>query len=200
MVNENESLNSLKEEKTTLDEELKTLDSEVDATRITEINERLDPLKDEILTASDEVNKQLFARAKKAEGFVLEDGKWVKKPQADPDPKPDLEPKKELSFEDTYSLIEAKVPRQDIQEVQDYASLKGISVEEALKTGIIKTLLKENQEERKIAEATNVSTSRRQTSKDSPDEILEKAQAGKELPDTDDGIEQLVKASLKNIG
>jgi len=136
MANENESLNSLKEEKTTLDEELKTLDSEADADRITEINERLNPLKDEILTASEDVNKQLFARAKKAEGFTLEDGKWIKKPEPEAKPK-DPEPKEnkpnDPQLSEELKLIARGLSDEDIEQAKIIAKGKEISLQEAIK-------------------------------------------------------------------
>ena len=47
-----------------------------------------------------DTNKQLFARAKKAEGFELKDGKWIK-----PEPKIDKKPEPKKSDED-FGLLE----------------------------------------------------------------------------------------------
>lgn len=77
------------------------VDSELD-TKDTEINDDddVDALKEKHQKLSD-ANRQLFARAKKAEGFELKDGKWVKpeKPKEAPKEKPkvETEPPKESS-------------------------------------------------------------------------------------------------------
>ena len=80
MANENENLNSLKEEKTTLEEELKTFDSETEKDKISEIQEKINSLNDEIKTFEEdddedigslkETNKRLYARVKKADSTV----------------------------------------------------------------------------------------------------------------------------------
>lgn len=45
-----------------------------------------------------DTNKQLFARAKKAEGFELKDGKWVKPPKADAPPEEKPSKPSELEY------------------------------------------------------------------------------------------------------
>jgi len=197
MVNENENLNSLKKEKTTLEEELNTLDSEADVDRVNEINERLNPLKDEILSATEEQNKQLFNRAKKAEGFEEVDGKWVKKPEAkkEPEAEPAEQPKQErLSDADLIVLAKADIHQDDIPEVLEYAKFKKIPVAEALKSSVMKASLAEKEEQRKVADATSVKTSRRGSSKTSDEQKLADLEAGK-LPE--DPVELARLASLQ---
>lgn len=46
------------------------------------------------LNKTKDANKQLFARAKKAEGFELQEGKWVKAEKPEPKPTVDTKPQK----------------------------------------------------------------------------------------------------------
>lgn|SRR3972149_2377938 len=82
MENENENLDSENEE--TDKQELETTEEEIDTSEVIALKEK---------------NRQLFARAKKAEGFELKDGKWVK-----PEPKPEAKTP-EKSNED-FGLLE----------------------------------------------------------------------------------------------
>lgn len=120
-------------------------------------------------------NKELFARAKKAEGFVLENGEWVKKPEKKSE-KEKKETKSDdgLSQKDLYALMNAHVPEDDIDQVADYAKLKGITVSEALKTSFVKSLLSDSEEMRKSAEVTTVGTRRAPTGKISDEAFLKK--------------------------
>lgn len=118
-------------------------------------------------------NKQLFERAKKK------------------DPEPLQEPA--LSPKDYLALTEAKVSSDDFDEIMEYAAFKKISVAEALKTSTLHTILGEKAEQRKTAEATNTRSSRG-TSKTSGDELLLKARRTGEVPDSEEGMQNLFKA------
>lgn len=74
------------------------------------------------------------------------------------------EPK--LSTTDFYALTNAKVPEEDIAEVQEYAQLKKISVADALKSPIVKGILKEKAEIRATADATQTRATRSTTKVD----------------------------------
>jgi hypothetical protein len=88
-----------------------------------------------------------------------------------------------LSVHDAIALMTAKVTEaEDIKEVEDYARFRGISVSEALKSSVVKTLLSERDEMRKTAQATNTGKARAGSSKLSDDVILQNASQGK-LPD-----------------
>jgi len=141
----------------------------------------------------DENNAKLYARTKKAEGFELVEGKWVKTQK--PEPKPEPVESQDLSQSDLIVLLRADVPEEDISEVTDYAKLKKISVAEALKSSVIKTLLSDKAEQRRSAEAANTGSNRRTAPSTTPEAILEKASTG-ELPDTDDGIQRLAEAHI----
>lgn len=130
-----------------------------------------------------EKNKQLFARAKKAEGFELQEGQWIKKPkpvetkveipqQKDPD----------LSPKDLYALMSAQVPQEDVDEVTKAAKLLGVSVTDALKDTAVQAILEKRQTLRKSANTTNTGTSRPATRKVTDEQILAQASKG-EIPD-----------------
>src|ERR1035437_775035 len=75
----------------------------------------------------------------------------------------------ELTTKDLYALIDAKVPEDDIEEVREYAQLKKISIAEALKSNVVKTILGDKAEQRKTAEGTNTNGGRRSSAKLSDD-------------------------------
>lgn len=140
-------------------------------------------------------NKQLFARAKKAEGFELVDGKWIKKSK----PETKLEPKNDatvdtskLSQTDVIAIIKNNVPEEDIEEIADYAKLKKITFAEALKTTVVKTLLSDKAEQRRVAEGTSTGAGKRGNAKLSDEALLADAEAGK-FPEKDEDIQRLVR-------
>lgn len=99
----------------------------------------------------------------------------------------------DMKTDDLYALMNAKVPQDDIQDVREYAELKGISVADALKSNVVKTILSDKAEQRNIAEATHVGNARRNSSKSSEEALLAGASKG-ELPDSDDEMQRLWKA------
>lgn len=132
-------------------------------------------------------NKKLFARAKKAEGFVIKDGKWVKK-ETPAKPKPESDQDQgDLTSRDVLALTNAKVTvEEDINEVVEYAKFKKISVAKALGTTYIQDTLKKRSEERATAEATNTGGGRRGSSRANTDQILSDANKGKVPSNPDD--------------
>ena len=109
-------------------------------------NDDADILKEK-LEKIQENNKKLFARTKKAEGFVLEDGKWIKKVEKVVEEKKPETPSgiteervgqimgEQLETRDLNDLDVSDELRTDIK---DYAKLKGISVKKALDSDYIK--------------------------------------------------------------
>ncbi len=183
MENENENIDSPNDEIEGIDEEL---DIDVIKQKYADLTEK---------------NKQIFARAKKAEGFELKDGKWIKPPKVVEEKPKEIETDKkvEISQVDLYALIKENVPQEDITDVTEYATLKKISIADALKSTFIKTLLSEKTEERKTAEATNTGAARRGSVQVSGDTLLSKASKG-ELPESDEDLERLVDARLNQKG
>lgn len=136
---------------------------------------------------AEEIAENQKIRAEKAE-------KSNKKPPVEKQEvkKESLKPSGELSTKDIYALMENKVAEEDIEEVKDYANLKGISIAEALKTPVVKTILSDKTEQRNTANAANVGGSKRSSGKVSDDALLSKAEKG-ELPETEEEIQRLYK-------
>jgi len=126
----------------------------------------------------------LYARMKKAE----EDAKEAKAQLA----QKSETFKDNLSTKDIYALMEAKVPEEDIDEVREYATLKKVSISEALKSNLVKSILSEKAEQRQTAEAANIGASKRGTGKIPDDILLKKASKG-EMPDNDVDLDRLVR-------
>jgi hypothetical protein len=146
-----------------------------------------------------EQNKQLFVRTKKAEGFVLVGDKWVKPPKEEKKPEATADQKKEdenLSQSDVITIIRNNIPDEDIPDIVEYAKLKNISISEALKTNVVKSILADKAEARKVAEGTATGATRRGSGKMSDDSLLENANNGK-LPESDDDIKRLVELRRK---
>lgn len=97
--------------------------------------------------------------------------------------KPEPTQNSSLTVYDTIALMNAKVTEaEDIKEVEEYARFKGVSVSEALKSGVIKTILADKAEERKTAQATNTGKARVGSSTLPDEVVLKNASLGK-LPD-----------------
>lgn len=125
------------------------------------------------------LNKKLFARAKKAEGFEEVDGKWVKKPKPVVETKPVVQTKEaDLSTEDVYAAIQANVPKEDLKDVREAAKVLKLSFSDALEHQVVKTILERKASLRKTAEATNTSTARPGSKKVTDESLLEEASKG----------------------
>jgi hypothetical protein len=111
-------------------------------------------------------------------------------------PTVEVKPQGTLSTKDTIALIEAKVPSDDIEEVEEYAKFKGISVAEALKSSVVKSVLAEKAEMRRTAEATNVKATSRKSTK--PTDILQKASEGI-MPESEDDIREMARARREQL-
>lgn len=152
-----------------MDNETETADSSNSETNDTEVvaaeGETLDAAalkaeRDELA----QTNRQLFERAKKAEGFVKVDGKWVKAPK----------PEEAIA---TAQKLEAKTGELDETQL-DYLDLKGITededitviqsvikrtgqtVRQALKDDYVQTKLTANKEKRAVQNAMPGNTKR----------------------------------------
>lgn len=108
-------------------------------------------------------------------------------------------PKTEMSLSqpDLIALVKGDVAEEDIDDVADYAKFKNISVKEALKSSVVKSMLAERKEERATAEATQTGAKRKGTSAASGDELLQRAEQGK-VPETKEEIAALVDARFKS--
>jgi hypothetical protein len=99
-----------------------------------------------------------------------------------------------LSNKDVLYLAKSDVHEDDIDEVLEWAKFKNISVADAHKS--LKPALEIKAEQRKTAEAANISAVRRGPTKASEETLLDNARAGK-LPDTEAEIERLIRAKQK---
>lgn len=90
-----------------------------------------------------------------------------------------------VASRDLIALMNAKVHEDDISEVEDYAKYRGISIAEALKTNMVKTILAEKAEQRNVAIATNTGPARKGSVKLSDDTLLKNASEGKLSDDVD---------------
>jgi len=122
----------------------------------------------------------------------------VKEPvlEVKPEVKPEVK-EPAISLTDMYALNKANVAEEDLNEVVEFAEFKNISIAEALKTGVIKTLLSENEEQRKVANATNVGNSKRGSTKISDQALLENTSKGV-IPESDEEIGRLVAARIES--
>lgn len=87
-----------------------------------------------------------------------------------------------LSTKDVLILAKANIHEDDIDEVVEYAQFKKIPIAEAIKSGVMKTFIKEKEEKRRVAAATNTGSARRSSTKPSADDILDRASKG-QLPE-----------------
>ncbi len=158
-----------------------------------EPEEDLQALRDRAALADDleAKNKQLFERAKKAEGFELVDGKWVK--AAKPAPKAKSE---DLSGKDILALSTSGITEdEDIDFLKEAASLKKTSIAAVLKDPTVSALLKGKQEERQTAIASSTSPTRRTSTERKGSDILASAKADN-MPAPGRDMKKMVRASL----
>lgn len=101
-----------------------------------------------------------------------------------------------LSPKDYLALTEKKITSEDFDEVMNWASYRKVSVSEALKDKTLQTILREKSEQRATDEATATHGRRPATTEPQGQELLRNASKG-QLPDTDDGIVELVEAERK---
>lgn len=103
------------------------------------------------------------------------------------------ETSKGLSQSDLIAVLKANVSQDDIEEVAEYASLKKISVADALKSNVVKAILQEKEEIRKTSEASNVGNARRVSSQVSDESLIEKARNG-DFPDSESDLKRMIRS------
>lgn len=171
-----------------MEDEVKDVEQSSDAQENAADSQKADESSEDIasrLAKAEELANNYKIRAEKAERKVKETVKEA--------PKQEAKPVGDLSAKDIYALMEAKVPEEDIEVVQKYAKLEGISLTDALKSSIVKGILNEKAEQRTVAAAANVGSSKRGSGKVSDDVLLAKAKKG-ELPTSDEDLDRLIMA------
>ena len=136
----------------------------------------------------EETNRQLFERAKKAEGFVKVDGKWVKAPK--PEEAVATTQKLEATAGELtetqldYLDVKGITDDEDIALIQSVMNRTGLTVRKALTDTYVQSTLKENQDARAAKNATPTSTRRTgQSENDSVEYWLAENERTGKLPD-----------------
>jgi hypothetical protein len=126
-----------------------------------------------------EFEKKQFERAKLAEA----ENKRLKAELDAAKHKPQTTEKQvgEVTFKDTFSLVQANVHADDVDRVVKFAKDEGITVSEALKNDELKAILGVRVEHRKTAEVANTTGSKRTTAKVSDEQLVEKAERGEDV-------------------
>lgn len=117
--------------------------------------------------------------------------KKIQKLESAPKAPPTAPSNQALSQTELLAVLKAGVEPEDLGEISDYAKLKGISVTEALKTTVVKTILSEKKQERDTANATAVKGSARGSAQLNDTALLAMASKG-EMPESDADIARLV--------
>jgi hypothetical protein len=117
-------------------------------------------------------NRQLYERAKKAPSKENSD----------------------LSTRDVLYLAKADIHDEDMEEVLEIAKLRKIPVSQA--HTFMKPILDVRKQERQTAAATHTKGGARGSTKVSGEDLLRQAEETGEVPDTDDGMNELFKARL----
>lgn len=149
-----------------------TLDTPNEETTTEETTEEVDQEKEQLK----EENKKLFARAKKAEGFELVNGEWIKKPKTETREEPRQEG---LSDKDLLFLARTDIHEDNLDELKDWARFKKIPLSEAYKQ--LKPKFDTDAEIRRSAEVTTTGSRRAPTGKISDEAFLKKMQ--EEIPE-----------------
>jgi hypothetical protein len=101
------------------------------------------------------------------------------------------------SLKDYVALKNADIHEDDVDDVIEFATFKKISLAEALKSSVVKATLKEKEELRTTAQATNTGKTRGGSSKVSGENLLEKASKTGEIPDNDEAMNAMLDARYK---
>lgn len=153
---ESRPLKNMEEEK---DVNLDTQNEETDEQELDD-TEPEEPTEDdsEKVSALKEQNKKLFARAKKAEGFELKGGKWVKKEKEEKNPEPQQTGSPEGEQKDPEQVFrkmrddefieDQGYSEETAQAIRDWAAFKGISAKKAAEASHIKALIGEEERDR----------------------------------------------------
>jgi len=140
----------------------------------------------ERLAKAEELAKNYRIRAEKAER-LSKSVKTEKQPEAK------APTAGEITTRDLYALMQANIPEEDIDVVQKFASLEGISLKDAASSPIVKGILSQRNEERTVSLAASKGSSKRGSGKMTDDILMSEASKGK-LPESHDDMVRLIKA------
>lgn len=97
----------------------------------------------------------------------------------------------DLTARDIIAVTQAGINEEDLDEVIEYAKFKRIPVSEAIKSPIVKNLIKEKDEYRRSAQAANTGSSRKGSMKASDNMLLDNAKKGI-VPSSDEEMRRLI--------
>lgn len=134
----------------------------------------------------EDTNRQLFERAKKAEGFVKVDGKWVKAPKAEEAVRTQEELKAKTGELDEMQLdyleLKGVTEPEDIEVIQKVMQRTGQTMRQALKDDYVVSKLEANKTKRDVANATPSNTKRSGGNAMGAEAALARYEATGELP------------------
>jgi len=104
-------------------------------------------------------------------------------------------PTTQYSLKDIRAL--QNVHDDDVERVEKFAKTEGISIPEALANDDLKAILRDREEKRSTANATNTGGSRRGKSEGEGKDLLRTFKKTGELPESDEEIEKLAEAEIK---
>lgn len=102
-----------------------------------------------------------------------------------------------LSQKDLYAMLSEGVHKDDFDQVTEYAAFRKISVDEALKSSVLKAILSEKKEERASAQATSTKNKGVGVKASNGNELFEKAKQTGEMPDSKEDLKKLIQSTLK---
>lgn len=164
-----------------MENEVENLDSQIEEVETSEESESPEQESGETKEEYTEREKQYYARIKALEAKL--------KTKEVPSQENGLSPR------DFLALKDSNITGDDFDEVQDFAKYKGISISDALGHPTLKNILADRAEERRTARATET-RSPRGIAKNSAEDMLKKAEASGEVPDTAAGMKALAEARL----
>ncbi|MDD5178329.1 MAG: hypothetical protein PHT54_03570 [Candidatus Nanoarchaeia archaeon] len=139
-------------------------------------------------------NQELYEQLKKAKGFERDKktGKWIikEKPKEE-----NVKGTSDITRTELYSLVKANVPDEDVNEVVIYARSHNIDITSALKMPEVKAILKVKDEYRKSEQVANMGSSRRNSPRITPEELIRQSERNI-LPEEKD-IDSLAEARLE---
>lgn len=95
-----------------------------------------------------------------------------------------------INPKDMYAMMQANVHEEDIDTVTKYAQFENISIADALKSDVVKTILSNKAEYRKTAEVTNTTAARRSTTKATDETLMSNLSKGV-VPESKDEAERI---------
>ena len=137
-------------------------------------------------------NENMRLRAEKAEAKAKAEKETPTKPA-------ETETPKNYPLKEAVGIVRAlkDVHDEDVERVEKFAASEGLSITEALKNDDLKAILRNREEQRRTAEATNTGGGKRGTSKTTGKELFKHFKSTGELPDSDEEIQKLAEAELQ---